>query len=216
MRRLVRQQECTTDGESEGIGTWNLIETFLDTMLPSNIKGIGVSVKENLDPKKIRSLIFERAPFLCVDKAVILEKEKNITILTKSVVTNEMCEGHFPGRMIIPLLIFSKIIALSGEILTSWVKNTNLVPLAIRASEVRSVNPVLISPPSFVITEAHFLKEKDPYCWISAAAWVGNKNVAQIKELVYYIMPAAQFFSGAQGGRATARCDESIMGSEDT
>ena len=177
------------------------VERFLETKMSDSLSaGSSFSVAENLDTGKIEALIFERAPFLCVDKAVILSQGGVKTILTKSVVTKETCDGHFPGKMIIPLLVFSKIIALTGEILVAWVKKSDIVPLAIRAGEVKAVSTILVSPPTLVITKAQFIREKGPYCWVTANAWVGNEKVAQIKELVYFLMPTDQFFSSAQHG----------------
>lgn len=94
--------------------------------------------------------------------------------------TKDVCDGHFPGTLTIHLLIFSKIIALTGEILISWAKKSNSVSLAIRASDVKTESRELVMPSSLVITEADFQREKMNHCWISAKSWVGNKNVASI------------------------------------
>lgn len=184
---------------SETPAFWQRIERFLGTKIADVLTmREGFSIMENLDPKKVEDLIFERAPFLCIEKAIVIEKQGNIRLLSMAVITKEMCDGHFPNRLMIPLLVFSKIIALTGELLVAWVKKSGVVPLAVRASEVKTASRDLVAPPTLVVTEAEFLREKGPYCWVTAKSWVGNNNVAIMKDLVYYLMPADQFFSGAQ------------------
>jgi len=178
---------------------WRKVEKFLETTISESLKNKdGFSITEKLDAKRIEELILERAPFLCIDKAVILDKGGVKTIVTTSVVTKDMCDGHFPNRLMIPLLIFSKIIALTGEILVSWVKQpSKIVPLAMRASEVRTSSRDLVTPPTLVVTEAEFLSEKMGYAWVSAKSWVGNENVAMINKLSYFLISQEMFFAGA-------------------
>ncbi len=179
--------------------SWRKVEKFLETTISDSLKDKdGFSLVENLKANRIEELIRERTPFLCIDKAVILDKARAKTILTTSVVTKDMCDGHFPDRLIIPLLIFSKIIAITGEILVSWVKQPiKIVPLAMRASDVRTSSRDLVTPPSLIVTEAEFLSEKMGYAWVKAKSWVGNENVATINKLSYFLMSQEMFFAGA-------------------
>lgn len=183
-----------------GLNLWQGVERFLETTISDSLKHRdGFSVVENLDANGIEKLILERPPFLCVNKAVILDKKGTKEILSTSVVTKEMCEGHFPNRLIIPLLIFSKIIALTGEILVSWIKkDSDIVPLAMRTGEVRTASRDLITPPALILTEAEFLSEKFNYCWINATAWVGNERAAIINKLAYFLMERSHFLSGSK------------------
>jgi 3-hydroxymyristoyl/3-hydroxydecanoyl-(acyl carrier protein) dehydratase len=178
-----------------GISILKRIEDFLTIKLYDSLQLDDVMSIEEKDRKGIEKLVHEKAPFLCIDKAVLINGNDK-RIISTSIVTSEMCDGHFPGRSMIPLLLFSKIIALTGEILVSWVKNSDLVPLAIRADNVRAESRKIISPPSLVITEATYLKDRNSFCWVSAKSWVGNENVAAMDKLVYYVMPHDQFISG--------------------
>lgn len=178
---------------------WDKIGKFLGAVIPNIFEtSANFSVIGRLDLKGIEGLILERAPFLCVEKAVILDNQRDRVILSMSVVTREMCDGHFPGRLFIPLIIFAKIIALTGELLVSWVKKDfDIIPLAMRTGDVRAVIGDLIAPPALVLTKARFLSEKRGFSWVEASAWVGNEEVANINRLCYYLMARSSFFAGS-------------------
>jgi 3-hydroxymyristoyl/3-hydroxydecanoyl-(acyl carrier protein) dehydratase len=172
------------------------IENFLKIKLPDSI----VIENDFINAKNregIEELVYERAPFMCIERIILLEGKFKRVISTANV-TFDMCDGHFPGRPMIPLLIYSKIIALTGEILVSWLKGFDFIPLAIKADNVRSESRKIISPPALIITEAIFLGEKFKYCWIMAKSYVGNENVAAIDKLIYFVLPQEQFFPPRQ------------------
>lgn len=142
-----------------------------------------------LERENIEELILDRVPFLCVERAVILRFGNSYKILGASVINNGMCEGHFHRHRIVPLVVLSRAIALTGSILVAWLQqNLDIVPLAVRADQVRSTTPDLIRPPSFVLVEADHLGQKLNYCWINANAWIGDEKVATIKKITYALM----------------------------
>jgi 3-hydroxymyristoyl/3-hydroxydecanoyl-(acyl carrier protein) dehydratase len=179
----------------DGDLTMQKLEDFFGTRLPDPItieNGLSIDLRDRMG---IERLVHERAPFLCIDKAILIEGSCN-RIISMASVTIEMCEGHFPGRPMIPLLVFSKIIALTGEILVSWTKKSDAVPLAIRADNVRAKSRKIVSPPTRVVTEAIYLREKTGISYLAAKSWVGNENVAVMDKLIFFSMPFEQFFSG--------------------
>jgi 3-hydroxymyristoyl/3-hydroxydecanoyl-(acyl carrier protein) dehydratase len=172
------------------------IEKFLGVKIPdpSSFMG-GLSIFSTMDIGSIKTLIFERPPFLCLNKAVVFGRQGSSCVITTSVVTKEACEGHFPKRPMIPLLLFSKAIALTGELLVAWVKKpASVVPLAKEAIRVKTKSRNLIEPPAVVLTEACLLRAKGQYCLVSARSWVGEENIASIKKLAYFVVSAEGFF----------------------
>lgn len=179
---------------------WTLkskIQKFMEVAIPEDcVKGID-GICEELDSTMILGLIMERQPFLshCVEKAIILEGENKKSVLTASVVTEKDCEGHFKDFLIIPLLLYCKIIALTGEILICWLKKSKpVIPLARSVGKIDTPQPEIVKPPALVITEARFLRGKMGFYWVRGSSWVwvannSYKNIAVIEELIYSDYP---------------------------
>lgn len=170
-------------------GITEQISKFLEITIPEIVLSDKhyTSVAE-LERKNIEELILDRAPFLCVNRAVILRFENSYKILSASVINNGMCEGHFHTHRIVPLVVLSRVVALTGSILVAWLQqNPDIIPLAVRAEQVRSTTPDLIRPPSLVLVEADHLGQKLNYCWINANAWIGNEKVATVKRITYFL-----------------------------
>lgn len=163
------------------------VDEFLDIIIPEAMINGEVIVKK-LDRNDIESLILDRSPFLCVDKAVILQTGNQHRIIASSVVTKEMCDGHFSIRTMVPLLIFSKVMALTGSILLSWLYHEESpVPLAVKAEGVHSTTRDLVTPPALAVAEATLLRRKFQFCWVNTAVWVGNKKVGEMSKLGFVL-----------------------------
>lgn len=174
----------------EDIGVSEEVGRFLKTIIPDTLVNDGADLLERLHREDIESLILDRLPFLCVDRAVILRSGEEFKIVSVSTITNDMCEGHFGIKSIIPLIIFSKVMALTGSILLSWMyhQEDNPVPLAVRGEGVHSVTQKLVTPPATVICEVTFQKKRLQYCTVAANVWIGDIQVAEIARLGYMLV----------------------------
>jgi hypothetical protein len=89
-------EEAGKVGFPFGGSTRQKIEDFFSTELPDPIvveNGLEIDLK---DRKGIEKLVHERPPFLCIDKAILIDGSGK-RIISIASVTIEMCEGHFPS-----------------------------------------------------------------------------------------------------------------------
>ena len=98
--------------------------------------------------EEVEKKVWEKSPQLYIKKVVLVEpmaKGSSIIALGTAMVTDSMCEGHFPFFKMLPLAILAQAVGQVGELLILSLngnkgdRNCDKVPLAIEVLEVRSM-----------------------------------------------------------------------------
>jgi len=175
--------------------TWLAIENFFGQCLPRHLKMGAVSMFKLLDTSDIHNTIHERRPFLNVLKAAVFFDNGQYRIISSFFIDPSECEGHFSQRSMVPLLLFSKCMAITGEILVAFLNGGhNTVPLASKTGEIKATTDSIIAPPVLVFSEAILLKKMRAFSATKNTAWADGKMVGGIEKIFYKMIPASVFF----------------------
>src|ERR1700747_1879979 len=74
-------------------------------------------VKTGMDIGDILKILPHRYPFLLIDRVVELVRMKSIVALKNVTITQPFCQGHFPGKPIMPGVLIVEAIAQAGGLL---------------------------------------------------------------------------------------------------
>lgn len=181
---------------------------------------------ELLDKNKIESVLPDREPFLILEKAVIFKDNRGrLCGLTVSEISEKECAGHLERKLMAPLIMFSRALALSGRLLSACISDRGKsIPEVLETGKVKSLIPSLSDmkytvPPVKVLSFVRVhkpvrlgflsffsprLRKKlkrlivlDSQCWIVAS----DKLVpaGSIKRLRYYLVPTKLLYSALDG-----------------
>lgn len=132
------------------------IEDFLGLTVPPGIL-VGVDgrlaeVERELQQTDIQELVPERPPRLYVRKAVIYRIGEDRWIIVPFAVTEEMCLGHFPGFLCLPLADAGFALAQTAEVLVAYTAKVvlkqegPLTPVVFRVGKVAAEGKDFVVP----------------------------------------------------------------------
>jgi len=208
---------------------YEVINGFLglnaDSSLISDVLSAGELV-EWLDKEQIEAVLPDREPFLILKKAVIFKDKKGrLSGVTLSEISEKECDGHLKLKLMAPLIMFSRALALTGRLLCASISDRGKsIPEVLETGKVKSLIPSLLDmkytvPPVKVLSFARVkrqiwlellglfskrLRKKlkrlivlDSQCWIVA----DNKFIpaGSIKRLKYYLIPAKLLYAALEG-----------------
>ncbi len=193
---LVRKKIDLTD-ITEPDDSWIHIEDFIGYPIPQDLKKSykGIVEFQTLDRFQIGEVIHEKPPFMNIYRAVVLTGGDKLRVLASSLITEKDCEGHFPGRVMVPLMQFCKSMTLAGEIIAAFAtEGLDVVPIASKTDGIKATSNKIISPPAILLTEAELLVHKGAFCFTRNSAWYGGMQVATINRIVYNLVPRRMVF----------------------
>ena len=193
---LVRKKVNLTE-LSEPDDSWIDIEDFIGYPIPQDLKKSyhGIVDFQTLDRFQIGEVIHEKPPFMNTYKAVVLSAGDKLRVLASSLITEKDCEGHFPGRVMIPLMQFCRTMILAGEIIAAFAtKGLEVVPITSKTDGIKSTSNKIISPPAILLSEASLLVQKGAFCLTKNSAWCAGMQVATIERVVYNLVPKKMVF----------------------
>jgi beta-hydroxyacyl-ACP dehydratase FabZ len=143
---------------------------------------------------QIQKILPHRYPFLFIDRVLQVsdgpEKGSRVGRIAKALknitVNEEVFNGHFPGRPIMPGVLLVEAMAQAGGIACSLKEDGPMQMLIARISNARFRRPVV--PGDSVFLEAKVAKAKGPMVVIEARCLVGDEVVAEC-EYTAYITP---------------------------
>ncbi|KKT26213.1 MAG: hypothetical protein UW11_C0019G0024 [Parcubacteria group bacterium GW2011_GWA2_43_9b] len=187
------------------------IAKFLGVYVPKiNINNAKITF---LNEGEIGEKIWETPPQLYIKRVVIVEpREGAIIALGTVIVTESMCNGHFPFFKMLPLAILAQAVGQVGELLilsmngNNGSHNNDKVPIVIKASEVRSMsNKGGTKQRRFVIPGDHLLVfmthigGRFGMHEVKADIYVEDGIMASIGGLTYYNVELKNFWEVRDG-----------------
>jgi len=168
---------------------WIEVSSFLRVEIPEEITSKSCIIQEMLDVEGIEIIASTRRPFTCLRKAAKLIVDGQEIVLTVSYVSENECGGHFPEGLEVPLLLFCKAMALSGELLINWIEGRRMITRACGAEGVKSLikDINLLRPPAHILTLVEVSKKRMGLTFVSSYSWIDAKPVAKVKWLPYVI-----------------------------
>lgn len=192
VQRRVNSTEIIEENDS-----WHYIEEFMGYPIPQDLKKAyqGTVEFQPLDRFQIGEVIHEKPPFMNTYRAVLLTNGEKLRVLALSLITEKDCEGHFPGRVMIPLLQYCKSMTLAGEIIAAFATyGLEVVPIPSKTDGIKATSNQIIRPPAVILSEAELLGDKGAFCYTRNSTWYGDMQVATIKRIVYNLVPRRMVF----------------------
>lgn len=166
----------------------------------------GYNIEEEIYRSEITGLIEEREPFLNLDKAIILKAGESWRIITLSRVSNSHCFGKLKinEKLIISPVDYAKAMAISAELLVSYIcnrANLAIVPLAVQVKGVNASCTSFFTPPMILITKADIsdrlisqamksIHKKRRFFGVDeASVIVKGEEVSSVHDLLFILVP---------------------------
>lgn len=186
-------------------------------------------IVELLDKKQIESVLPDREPFLIIEKAVIFKDNRGrLCGLTVSEISEKECAGHLERKLMAPLIMFSRALALSGRLLSACISDREKsIPEVLATGKVKSLIPSLPDmkytiPPvkvlSFVrvhkpawlgflsIFSPSLKKKMKKLIVIDSQCWIVSEGklipAGSIKKLEYYLIRTEVLYAALSGALA--------------
>ena len=137
------------------------------------------SPKLKFDIRAITDILPHRYPFLMVDRVLDVEPGKRVRAVKNVTINEELFQGHFPGRPILPgVLILEAMAQAGGFLLLNTVPNPNTKLIYFTAiDKARFRRPV--TPGDQLILEVELLRLRLNTCKIAGKAFVDGELVAE-------------------------------------
>lgn len=178
----------------------------------AHLKSAGWQVIEDMYRSDIERHIFERQPFHLLDRAILFKSGAGLKLVVRAKITETECDGqlNIDGKSTISLIDYSKLMALTAELLASLVTQQRfdglmVIPIAVKVDNVTTPNLILLSPPATVVVEANISitnlndskkirRGKNQFWADTTSVWVDDKEVAKMEQLAYALVPQRDFF----------------------
>lgn len=168
---------------------------YLSTLLDKDISGrTDIQVISRFTSQtEIENVLFNRKPSLLLDQAVVFSDKslggsERFRIVTKTIITEEHCSGHYPNYPIFPFAQLAENFGQSGCLLLSVVKKKEFngaIPLAVKANEFRSGNSGPIIPGDVLLTLMEVLRCRSGFAQVSGISVVREEVAVTMDELNY-------------------------------
>ena len=137
------------------------------------------SSKLKFDIRAITDILPHRYPFLMVDRVLDVEPGKRVRAVKNVTINEELFQGHFPGRPILPgVLILEAMAQAGGFLLLNTVPDPNTKLIYFTAiDKARFRRPV--TPGDQLILEVELLRLRLNTCKIAGKAFVDGELVAE-------------------------------------
>lgn len=164
------------------------MEEFLGAKLPVDFTGAEAVNARLLNRENIGSLILERPPFMWIDCAAITDGGN--VIWGAATMTEEMSDGHFPGRPIVPLIHLCKCIAQTGIIASALQGSLNYAPLGDESGTSKALAKDLIDAPARVLTKVWLTTPfLERICLLAGVVYYEGALVGELKGMTYKLVP---------------------------
>ncbi len=178
----------------------------------AQLKSAGWQSIKVMHRSDIERHIFERQPFHQLDQAILFKSDVGLKLVMLAKITEEECDGELKinGKSTISLIDYSKLMALTAELLASLVTQQRfnglmVVPIAVKVENVTTPHLFLLSPPASVIVEANIsLKNlndvkkirrgKNQFWADTASVLVEGVEVAKMDKIAYALIEKDSFF----------------------
>ena len=141
----------------------------------------------------IKHVLFNREPYLLVDKAVVFRQnvdgQTKDRIVSQLTVTEQHCAGHYPGYPMLPFALMGEIIGQAGAILltTSYQKEIgDAIPLAVKATNLKSGNSGPTFPGDILTIVAEVIRMRGGFAVLTATMIVRDETVVTLDEVSFY------------------------------
>ena len=132
---------------------------------------------------QIEAILPHRPPWLLVEKEIDFNQEQGM-LAAELTVSQELCQGHFPGRPILPGVLIIEALAQTCGLFIAKRDQINLLDKKLffgGVGNVRWKKPVV--PGNRLILRAKFQKQRGSIFKFSGEAFVGETLVASVGEI---------------------------------
>jgi len=143
----------------------------------------------------IKQVLFNREPYLLVDRAVvfrqIIDGQTKERIVSQLTIVEKHCAGHYPGYPILPFALMGEIIGQTGAILltTSHQKEIgDAVPLAVKATNFKSGSSGPVFPDDVLTVVAEVLRMRGGFAQLTATMIVRDETVVTMDEVGFWVV----------------------------
>jgi hypothetical protein len=172
----------------------------------------GYSFGKDMYCSDIEEHIFERKPFHQLDRAILCKSDAGLKLIMIAKIMEEECDGQLKidGKSTISLIDYSKLMALTAELLASLVTRQRfdgmlVVPIAVKVDNVTTPNLCLFSPPATAVIEANITLDNlnnpsmsrrgKKQFWVdNASVRIADVVVASMEKIAYALIPERTFF----------------------
>ncbi|MQY64203.1 MAG: 3-hydroxyacyl-ACP dehydratase FabZ [Calditrichaeota bacterium] len=139
------------------------------------------------DVRAISDILPHRYPFLLVDRILDVEPGKRIRAVKNVTINEEVFQGHFPGRPILPgVLILEALAQAGGFMLLNTVPDPNTKLIYFTAiDKARFRRPVI--PGDQLILEVELLKLRLNCCKLAGKALVDGELAAEAEMMAMIV-----------------------------
>lgn len=178
----------------------------------AQLKSADWQVVKDMYRYDIERNIFERQPFHQLDRAILYISDAGLKLVTRANITEAECDGELKinGQSTISLIDYSKLMALTAELLASLVTQQRfdglkVVPIAVKVENVTTPHLFLLSPPASVVVEANISfanlndvkkirRGKNQFWADTASVLVEGVEVAKMEKIAYALIQKDLFF----------------------
>ena len=186
---MARGQASSAFGARTAADLRAEVGDFLGVQLPAtDIISFDVAggAVQGFDEVAIGQLLRERPPFFRIGRAVALGEDRLLGVTT---VTEEHCDGHFPGTSIVPLIEMCKMAAQTGVLLIALSAPPDHVPIAVGSKESKAESRNFIRPPATLLIEAKRMNQTMGLSHVDCRMFLSGTHVATLKKVLYMSIP---------------------------
>lgn len=170
------------------------MRVFFNTEIPESLNGF-VCLKF-LEKPGIKDILPEREPQLYIERAVLGNIDNRKAVAALTLVTPDMCTGHFDWFPIAPLAILAQCAGQAGAILVNLVsKNKPQIPLGVHVKDTKIISDknnvhnrkVFAVPGDNVLFIAFYKGGKFNFHKVTVEIYVKGSNIGKLEEIEYVL-----------------------------
>jgi len=156
-----------------------------------NLDGVEI-IRRFETQEDIYTVLYNRPPSLMLEKGVVFREnigqETVEKVICQMTVTENHCNGHYPGYPILPLAQQAEFVGQTGALLLSVARQkefANAIPFAVKNQEFRSGNSGPVFPGDILISVAQILRYRMGFANVDAIITIRDQLVATMEEVGY-------------------------------
>lgn len=164
----------------EGLGQLSIVRDIKQT-------SSGVTIRE-YDESSILGILKNRKPSLLIERAAIILREDERYCRTEMTVTEDHCEGHYPGCPILPFAMIGEFIGQTGAVLLTLQSPifAAALPLAVSSDGFRAGDAGPVFAGDTLICVARLLQLRHIVGKIQSAVYRSDETVAEMGEATFF------------------------------